>query len=140
MTDDWKKAVAAEMYEDLEMGPRAQRELIPYFINVIAGSETIAEAVFRVNDAYLPTESKMYFAYFSGKIVERNQWHHKMDRELEKAEQELELEIREELKKDIDDSNQELAELRNDLTFIKQRQDKIIKKMKKHGLKMEDFL
>jgi predicted phage tail protein len=138
--NDWKKAVAAEMEEDLERSPRAQRELIPYFINIIDGSDTIAEAIFRVNDAYLPTESMMYFAYFSGKIVERNQWHHKMDQELEKAEQEIRLEVREELQRDIEDSNKELAGLKKDLLFIKQRQDKIIRKMKKHGLKMEDFL
>jgi len=140
LSDNWKKVVEAEMLEDLMNSPRHQVELIPYFINIIGNTETFAEAIARVNDAYLDSESKMYFAYFSGKIVERNQWHRKMEHELQEAEGEIIEEVREEFKEAIADTNEDFRKMKADLAFIKGRQEKIVKRLVKEGLKLEDCL
>jgi len=136
----WKEILREEMLEDLRNSPRHQVELIPYYLNIIENTNTIAQAVIRINDAYLDAESKMYFTYFCGKIVERGQWHQKFERELEKTEEEIANEIREEFKEAIENTNAEFRQMKADLDFIKVKQSEIEKVLKKKGLKLEDVL
>jgi hypothetical protein len=68
--EEWRVKMLAEMREYSDL-PRYVYEALPSLANRFVNCETWDEAIFGLGDTYHPEETKLFFAFFCGRLIER---------------------------------------------------------------------